>query len=265
MCAVAQEESRAHIPYKMPDGTPPPPTPPKPVWVVPPDDIVTAKAHREGGRTITLREIQPIQLPEPPKLAAPVEMTPQLHERIAAYQEKHPRHGVVTLGATIYRLENNTTRTLVQVWGNGHPEPASLWSSGDFSLLSGIGAFTDKQGGSRALFMMWSIHDTNQLAKRMAEIGRAYDIPVIPNLPADKAAYVLQEGKLDDDLRMAIDSLHEILNLDDAELRRAYEGRQRAAKEREEFLKANPPPPHDITLNDWRNEETQAGEKGENP
>jgi hypothetical protein len=265
MCAVAQKESRAHIPYKIPDGTPPPPTPPKPVWVVSPEDIVTAKAHREGGRTITVREIQAIQLPEPPEPIAPVEISAEMRERIAAYQEKHPRHDVVTLGATIYRLENNITRTLVQVWGNGQREPATFWSSGDFSLLSGIGAFTDKQGGSRALFMMWSIHDTIQLTKRMGQIGRAYEIPEIPNLPADQATYVLHEGKLDDDMRAAIDSLHEILNLDDAELRRAYEGRQRAAKEQEEFLKANPPQPQNITLNYWHNEEKQVGAKEENP
>ena len=82
LCAFAQEESRAHIPYKIPDGTPPPPTPPKPTWVVPAEDVVAEKAHREGGRTITIRQIQPIELPEPPEPAAPVEITEEMRERM---------------------------------------------------------------------------------------------------------------------------------------------------------------------------------------
>jgi hypothetical protein len=262
ICAVAQEKSRPHIPSKIPDGTPAAPAPMKPAWVIPAEDIVAEKAHREGGRTVTVRQIQPIDLPNPPEPSAPVEISAEMRERIAAYQDNHPRHHVITLGATIYRLEDNTTRTLVQIWGNGQPEPATFWSSGDFSLLSGIGAFTDNQGGTRALFMMWSIHDTDQIAKRMAQIGRGYEMPAIPNLPANQAAYVLQEGKLDDDMRVAIDSLHEILNLDDAELRRAYEGRQRATKEREEFLKTNQPQPQDITLNYWHIEKSNPEEKG---
>jgi hypothetical protein len=63
---IFAEETRAHIPYKIPDGTPPPPAPEKPVWTIPAADVITEKSHVEGGRTITVREIKPIALPPPP-------------------------------------------------------------------------------------------------------------------------------------------------------------------------------------------------------
>jgi hypothetical protein len=257
----AQEEIRAHIPYKIPDGTPPPPEPPKPVWTVPATDVVSEKTHPDAGRTITVRQIKPIPLPEPTEPPAPVELSEETRQRMAEYLAKHPRHQMLGIGATVYRLENDVTRTLVRVWITGQ-EPVSFWSSGDFSLLSGVGTFIDNQGETRALFMMWSIFDSNRFAKRMAELGKVYSPPAIPELPSDKAAYLIHEGEADDDLLVALDSLHEILNHDEEELRTAYEGRERAAKEREEYLKANPPAPKDIILNYWRTEKPAAQEKG---
>jgi hypothetical protein len=259
---IAQEATRAHIPYKIPDGTPPPPQPPKPKYQVSARDILATTTHQQGGRTITVRQINPIELPAPPELAAPVEISDELRLKLAEYREKHPYRQPIALGATVYRLENETTRSLVSVWITGQREPVSFWSSGDFSLLSGIGTFTDKQGETRSLFMLWSIFDTNRFAKRMIELGREYDLPEIPDLPSDKAAYVILRGAADDDLLTDINALHEILNHDSVELRRAYEGRVRAAKEREDYLKANPPQPRDITLNYWRTEKPAIEGKG---
>jgi hypothetical protein len=230
--------------------------------VVPEREVLTEKTHIEGGRTITIRQIQPIPLPEPPAPAAPVEITEEFRERLAEYRDKRPRPKTLTLGATIYRLPDGITRTLVRVWGRERNEPVSFWSSGDFSLLTGIGSFIDNQGQARVLSMMWSIHDTNKIAEHFARTGRAYKPPVTPNLPTDKATYSIHEGKPDEDLLVAIESLHEILDHDRAELRRAYEGRVRAAKEREEYLKANPPQAKDITLDFWRIEKPFSDGKG---
>jgi hypothetical protein len=262
IAGIAQDEPRAHIPYKIPDGTPPPPAKPGPVRVLPEADVVTEKTYIEGGRRITVRQIQPVLLPEPPEPPAPTVMTDEFREQLAQQREKLPRPKSLMLGATIYRLPNGTTRTFVRVWGLGRNEPVSFWSSGDFSLISGIGGFIDNQGQSRLLSMTWSIHDSKQIAQRFEQTGRTYRAPVTPNLPTDRAAYVVHEGNPDDDLLLALDSLHEILNHDEAELRRAYEGRQRAAKEREEYLKANPPQPKDITLDFWRIEKPANERKG---
>jgi len=128
-------------------------------------------------------------------------------------------------------------------------------------LLSGIGAFTDKQGVTRALFMIWSIQDIPRFADRMEEFGSEYTPPEIPELPAARAAYVVNTGDPDEEMLSAIDAIHEILTHDAAELRLAYEGRVRAAREREEFLKANPPQPKDLIINYWRVHRAQGGGK----
>ena len=47
------------------DGTPPPPEPPKPKFIVPAKDVLETKTHLQGGRTITIRKISPIALPPP--------------------------------------------------------------------------------------------------------------------------------------------------------------------------------------------------------
>ncbi len=269
VAGIAQDAVRAHIPYNIPDGTPPPPAPVKPGWVVPAEDVVSEKSHAEGGRTIRVRQIQPIALPPPPEpaeLPAPVEITEEFRARMAEYREKHPRQRMIALGATVYRLEDGSTLSLVRAsYGEGEAAPVFFWSSGDFSLLSGIGSFIDKQGDTRAMFMSWSIHDTARIAKWLAGTGREYKAPVIPELSNEQAAYAIHEGNPDAGLLMAIDSLHEILNHDGAELRRAYEGRARAAKEREDYLKANPPQPQDITVNFWPIEKPATGEKGAQP
>lgn len=264
----AQEANRAYIPHKIPDGTPPLAPPAKPRWVVPEADVISEKTHVQGGRTITVRQIKPIPLPPPPtpaEPAAPVEMTEEFRERMAEYRRQHPLPKTLTLGATIYRLPNGTTRTLVHVWGREANEAVSFWSSGDFALLSGIGSFIDNQGQTRVLSMMWSIQDTKQIAEHFARTGRAYKPPVIPELTSDKAAYAIVEGTPDADLRTVMDSLHEILNHDGDELRRAAEGRARAARAREAYLKANPPQPQDITVNYWLIEKPVAREKGVQP
>ncbi|MEI6607902.1 MAG: hypothetical protein WCP35_21580, partial [Verrucomicrobiota bacterium] len=38
----------------LPDSTPPPPQPPKPIFVVPAKDILTTATQQQCGRTITL-------------------------------------------------------------------------------------------------------------------------------------------------------------------------------------------------------------------
>ncbi len=269
LTGVAQDSDRAHIPYKIPDGTPPPPAPAKPVWVVPAADVVVEKTHFQGGRTITIREIKPIPLPPPPAPAepvAPVEVTEEFRARMAEYRAKHPRQKMLALGATVYRLADGTTRSLVRAsWGEGKQAPVLFWSSGDFSLFSGIRAFTDKQGQTHALFLAWSQHDTARIAKWVAATGREYKPPVIPSLPSDKSVYAIHEGEPAGGLLEALDSLHEILDHDGPELRRAYEGRARAATEREEYLKAHPPQPEDITLNFWRVEKPAGNGKGAAP
>ena len=58
----SQKES-ARIIGDIPDGTPPPPEPPKPKFIVPAKDILKSKTYQQGGRKITVQRITPIALP----------------------------------------------------------------------------------------------------------------------------------------------------------------------------------------------------------
>ena len=68
----AQEEAEleitgeARIPGKVWDGTPPPPSPPR---VMPNVKILSFSVRQEGGRTITMNQVAPPDLPEPPQPA----------------------------------------------------------------------------------------------------------------------------------------------------------------------------------------------------
>ena len=138
---IAQNTPQAYLPGKIPDRKPPASSPAKAVWVVPATDVVKERSYQEGGRTITVRQIKPIPLPPPPEpeVPAPVEISAEFRERMAAYRLKHPKQKMIALGATVYRLQGGTTRTQFHASGEGHKEPVHFWSSGDFSLLAGIG------------------------------------------------------------------------------------------------------------------------------
>ena len=50
----------------------------------------------------------------------------------------------------------------------------------------------------------------------------------------------------------SIQSLHDLYNNEHDRLKEAYDGRERAQRQHEAELKANPPQPKDIVLNYWR-------------
>ena len=145
----------ARILGEIPDGTPPPPEPPKPKFIVPAKDILETTTHQQGGRTITVRKIDPIALPPPP---APVETTaieldPEFRQRLADYREAHPRSTLLFLGATVFRSKDSPPRTLVRYWPEGGRDSITFWSSADFSLIAGgITSFVDSADESHHLF-----------------------------------------------------------------------------------------------------------------
>jgi hypothetical protein len=124
---------------EIPDGTPPPPALPKPEFVIPQQDILTATTHEQGGRTITVRQIKPIALPPPPPpvetSAAPLDA--EFSQRLAEYRDAHPKSDLLLLGATIYRSKDSPPRTLVRFWPNGNRGAITFWSSADFALIAG--------------------------------------------------------------------------------------------------------------------------------
>ena len=250
------------------DGTPPPPPPPKPEYHIASRDVLSTKTHQQGGRTITVREIKPINLPQPP---APVEVTPNaldnsFIEQMRAYHATHPRPELLCLGATVFLSANHPPRTLVRYWSIDHKSQITFWSSADFSLIAGgISSFIDTTGADHSIFMSWSHMDADLVSKVYAAQNRVYQKPEIPAFPEGKATFQIIGAAPAAEELIAIQSLHDIYNSELPHLQTAYQSREQARLQREAYLKANPPQPKDITLNYWRTEKpATTNKKGAN-
>lgn len=250
----------ARILGEIPDGTPPPPESPKPKFIVPAKDILETTTHQQGGRTITVRKINLIPLPPPPQVAPPLDINdPAIQERIAEAREEHPADEFLCAGASVFRPKDSRPLSLVHTWPQGRGEPVVFWSSADFALISGIGNFIGSDGGTRSLFLMWGVSEIETRTALQNELGP--ESPQIPDFPAGKATFHIVSGNPGKQTLASIQSLHDLYNSEYDRLKTACEGRERAQREHEAELKANPPKPKDIILNYWRTEKP-AAEKG---
>jgi hypothetical protein len=257
----------ARILGEIPDGTPPPPALPKPEYHVAARDILSTNTHQQGGRKITIREIKPIALPPPPPPAEITASVPdaEFSQRLAEYRETHPKNELLFLGATVFRSKDSPPRTLVRWWPQGANGTITFWSSADFALIAGgINSFEDTAGDTHHMLMGWGNVDIDRMAELYAAKGREYDAPVLPAFLEGQATFhIAGDTKPTAEELVVIQSLHDVYNSELERLRTAYEGRERVRIEREEYLKANPPQPKDITLNFWRTEKPAANGKGE--
>jgi hypothetical protein len=247
----------ARILGNIPDGTPPLPAPPKPPFIVAQRDILSTATHQQGGRTITVREIQPIALPPPPAPPpATVAMDPALLARLDEYRAAHPRNEFLFLGATVYRSKNSPPRTLVRYWPMAGSGSITFWSSADFALIAGgINSFIDSAGEEHAIFMSWGSVDIDRMIDLQAAHGHEYDAPEMPDFSEGEATWqIIGNPPADPADLVPIQSLHDLYNREHDRLLTAYQGRERARIAREADLLANPPKPKNITLNYWRTE-----------
>lgn len=256
----------ARILGEIPDGTPTPPAPPKRKLVIPPQDILESTTHRQDGRNITIRRIEPLPLPPPPPPTP--EMDPakeaEFRSRMAEYRAKYRATKLSFLSATIYRSKNAPPRTLVRWWPQNGRNSTTFWSSADFALIAGgISSFVDSSGDTHHLFMGWGNVDMDRTPSPRAAKIHNYIPPVIPLFPLGEASAVFEGVQPDAEELAAIQSLHDLYNRNLPELRTAFEGRERVRTEREAYLKAHPPQPQDITLNYWRS--TKPAVKGGKP
>lgn len=260
----AAAPTTARVLGTLPDGTPPPPEPPKPAFVVAAKDILDTQIHEQGGRKIIVQEINPIALPPPPMAAPPLDKTdPVVQARIAAFRAKYPRNEFIRIGASVYHLPNSTPRTLITYWPNTDDQPVTLWSSADFSLLWGFASFVGSDGKTRSLMMTWGIQHIDHRQRLLAKFGKSYTAPKIPELPPGKATFVVSSGNLTVEALASIQSLHDLYNNEHDRLLTAYQSREQASLAREAELRAHPPTPKDLILNySLTDSATQPNEKG---
>ena len=245
------------------DGTPPPPAPPKPAFVVPAKDVLATTTQEQGGRTITIQKVKPIALPEPPTAATGVPTEAEqaaFRERQAQYLASHPPIPMLSLGVTVYRFKDSPPRSLVRYWPRGGGEPLSFWSSADFSLIAGIRSFVGTDGLTYGLTLLpWGSIDVTRLTEAS---GGRYHPPDIPAFPDGPASFSLIGTAPPADFLVAIQSLHDIYNSEFDRLKAAFENRQQVHLQQEADLKANPPKPRNIRFNYWRTEKPAQTEGG---
>lgn len=245
----APSPTTARILGPVPDGTPPPPEAPKPEFTVTAHDVIESKTVEQGGRTITIREIKPIELPAPPPEPIPAAPDPRFQERLAAYRADHPKNEHFFLSATIYRSKYSPPRTFVRWWPQQGGEAIEFWSSTDFALIAGgIPSFIDSTGITRFMFISWSNVEIDKQSVRQA----ANAIPSIPDFSEGKATFAFIAKAPANEEILVIQSLHDLYNTHRDELLTAYQGREQARLVREAEIKAHPPQPKDITLSHWR-------------
>ena len=264
----SQEEispTTARVLGDLPDGTPPLPEPPKPSFIVPAKDILETETIQQGGRTITLQEIKPIELPPPAMAPAPPDPNnPAVQARIAEHRANHPQNEFIRLGACVFQPEDSAPRTLVTYWTAAGETPITFWSAADFSLLTSMANFIGSDGKTRSLLMMWRTAHIEQSIESLAKSGRAPNAPPeIPQFPDGKATFIIQSGTPTAENLASIQALHDVYNNEYEKLKAAFEGREQARLQQEADLIAHPSQPKSITLNHWRiDSPAQATAKG---
>jgi hypothetical protein len=250
--ATLETPTTARIIGEIPDGTPPLPEPPKPVFTVAARDVIDTQTYQESGRTITFQRIAPPAMPNLPEAPTAAEAAQEgsREEQTVEPADESPADNFVMAGATVFRSKDGHTRSLVQLWPQNGGQAVAIWSSADFGLLAPIGSFVCTDGKTRSLMLMWSASQTESLATLETELGP--DSPPIPKFAEGKASFSTTTGKASDAALVWIQSLHDIYNNDYERLKTAYAGREQARLAKEAELKANPPKPKNLVFNYWR-------------
>ncbi len=222
------------------------------VFVVPPDQIIKEEVHEQGGRDIIVREIEPIELPDPDQPVQPQgPVDPSVRQQFLERMASRPQVIYINGGATVYRSNGSPVRSLVKIYG-GDGQPLEFWSSADFGLLAGIPEFTGNDGKQLRLFLLWSPVDLDRMEAAAIRFGKTFQRPQIPELPAGYATFILKSGNPNAATMANIQALHDAYNAKHGELVAAAEARKVEQAQREAELLAHPPVPKDIIIHHWQ-------------
>ncbi len=242
------------IPGQIADGTPAPPAAPP---SLPSFNVEKTSITDRGNHNLILRKVAPIPLPEPPPLPALDIEDPAVQTRIGELTEKYKGISLTFVSATVY----DHKYTFIRWWPNGGAgEELSGWSNLDWNHLSGFSSYEapDATGEVRehALLMGIGNVDTEQWRKRSASRGYDYEAPsppVLPDLSTKGPAFLVTKGPTDNAEAIAImHGLHQLYAKDGERLHQAWLGREKAAKEKAEYLRLHPPVPQDVEVFYWR-------------
>jgi len=239
------------------DGSPSEPAAPK---VFPESEILSTKVVRDKGRTITMRRVA-----APPVLPAPSEPRELSEEELAAIEtfrnsdefERSPELGEAKefcfVSATVY--DERITRVM---WWHKN-EPFVAWSNMDWNVMSGFHEFEGR--GQRFLMIMGV--GAGKVAAHQAN-DPEFTLPELPDLLSEGPKYLLVSGNEENEVALKfMDALHDLYEAEGPRLKEARLLRDKHRKEREAFLKANPPRPQDTTIHFWPRNSSRSPEPSE--
>jgi hypothetical protein len=259
---AAESPTTARILGDLPDASTPTTT--KPGFTAKAADILTTQVHHQGGRTITLSEIRPITLPTPLQPTPPALSDPAVQQRLKNPAADPQDAGLILAGATVFRLPDGSTRSLVTLTSATTGEAVTFFSSADFGLLASIGTFTGTDGKNRSLILSWSVEPCENTTDLTTRLQASYGLKKTPKLPPGTASYTLLTGNPDPATLITIQSLHQISTTERPRLLAVQQATERAQLNQEAQFKAHPPKPRDIILNYWdicNSTSTQGGAK----
>ncbi len=216
-----------------------------------PANLLSSETQQQGGRTLTLGEIKPIALPTPLKPAPPTLADPAVQQRFKDTPKDPQDAGLIFIGATIFRLPDGDSRSLVTLQPMETGEAITFFSSADFSLLAGISTFTGSNGKNRTLILSWTASPCEGPTDLATQLQQNHGLKKTPNLPPGPASYTLISGNPTATTLTAIQSLHTLYQSEHPRLLVAQQGRERARLSEEAHLKAHPPRPKDLVLHHW--------------
>ena len=225
-----------------------PPAPRQPIPAVPESEVIQRFSMAEGGRTVTMEELVPLE--DPPfveKAAVPVPTPEEIAARRAEWLEESRAHPVFTLGlsGTVYDHEATLLR-----WTHGGEE-YEAWSNIDFNVMRCM-CTVEAGNTSYLLFMMIGDESSTPPRKTKSGIVITPKVPAIPPLPKDPGFVLVKGNQQNEEAIGGIRKLHELYAADREQFIAAYQQRLRYEAAALAWEKDHPPQPENVTIRWWR-------------
>lgn len=196
-----------------------------------------------GGRLILQRVAEPVLPPAPPVFLPPP-LTPGQRAARAAVQAARPapmQSRLLALNVTVFA----EGQTYIEWWPHAGGAPFAAWSSADFRYLSLVPDFEIVSNNTLYCVFPFGVH-TYQPRPGRPPLAH---LPVPVRIPPDGPGFVLVKGDPSDkETIKPITALHQIYKEEGAQLKAAWEDRERA---RAAAAAQPPPPPGDVVIRFW--------------
>ena len=217
-----------------------------------PESILESKERIINGQKITTQEITPITLPPIPPAPEPRPLTTEQIAARDARLARAPQHRSLMLSCTVF--DGNHTRIQGFTRTKDNTERWEAWSNINFHHFNTVPRF-EKNDIIYTLFFGIGDEDTVKAAARYVRIGKTYNPPAIPELPADptiEPRFIVTKGKPTAEDLAPVFGLHELYKDNHKDLISEFE-RIKAIRDSEAAERlANPPDPKpDIVIQHW--------------